>query len=172
MSIVAVPLLLLDVLYVEEIFQLGISVLVAPLTMTFLFLFYTDLKVAAGTSVFVPKERVKTVLIVIGVIGAMLIPLALLSTLAVVALGSAREKARDARRVSDIRQIQVGLELYNADKGSYPSSLSEVSPMFLSVIPVDPKSKEAYTYQLQDGAEYRLCASFESKGSTCVSFED
>lgn len=52
-------------------------------------------------------------LVVIAIIG-------LLSTLAVVALGSARSKARDARRISDIKQIQTALELYFADAGIYP----------------------------------------------------
>jgi general secretion pathway protein G len=52
-------------------------------------------------------------LVVIAIIG-------LLSTLAVVSFGSAREKARDARRISDIRQIQTALELYFADQGVYP----------------------------------------------------
>lgn len=44
-------------------------------------------------------------LVVIAIIG-------LLSTLAVVALNTARAKARDAKRVSDIKSIQKGLELY------------------------------------------------------------
>lgn len=52
-------------------------------------------------------------LVVIAIIG-------LLSTLAVVSLGSARSKARDARRISDIKQIQSALELYFADQGAYP----------------------------------------------------
>lgn len=52
-------------------------------------------------------------LVVIAIIG-------LLSTLAVVSLGSARSKARDARRISDIKQIQTALELYFADQGEYP----------------------------------------------------
>jgi type II secretion system protein G len=52
-------------------------------------------------------------LVVIAIIG-------LLSTLAVVALSSARAKARDAKRVSDIKQITSALELYFNDKNSYP----------------------------------------------------
>jgi prepilin-type N-terminal cleavage/methylation domain-containing protein len=52
-------------------------------------------------------------LVVIAIIG-------LLSTLAVVSLNNAREKSRDAKRVSDIRQIQTGLELYYADRNGYP----------------------------------------------------
>ncbi|MCX6800311.1 MAG: hypothetical protein NT091_04160, partial [Candidatus Falkowbacteria bacterium] len=44
----------------------------------------------------------------------------LLSTLAVVALNNARTKSRDARRVSDIRQVQSALELYFNDRNGYP----------------------------------------------------
>jgi len=53
-------------------------------------------------------------LVVIAIIG-------LLSTLAVVALGNARSKSRDARRLSDIKQIQTALELYMNDIGKYPT---------------------------------------------------
>lgn len=53
-------------------------------------------------------------LVVIAIIG-------LLSTLAVVALSSAREKARDAKRVADVKSIQSSLELYANQVGGYPS---------------------------------------------------
>ncbi|OGY45021.1 MAG: hypothetical protein A3A24_02500 [Candidatus Buchananbacteria bacterium RIFCSPLOWO2_01_FULL_46_12] len=52
-------------------------------------------------------------LVVIAIIG-------LLSTLAVVALNSAREKARDAKRVADVKQVQTALELYFNDASGYP----------------------------------------------------
>ena len=52
-------------------------------------------------------------LVVIAIIG-------LLSTLAVVALNSARQKSRDSKRVADIKQIQTALELYFSDHNAYP----------------------------------------------------
>src|SRR3989344_3413947 len=52
-------------------------------------------------------------LVVIAIIG-------LLSTLAVVALNNARLKARDAKRVADIKQIQTALELYYQENTAYP----------------------------------------------------
>lgn len=52
-------------------------------------------------------------LVVIAIIG-------LLSTLAVVALNSARLKSRDAKRVADIKQIQTALELHFNDEQDYP----------------------------------------------------
>lgn len=56
-------------------------------------------------------------LVVIAIIG-------LLSTIAVVSLGSARAKARDATRIADAKQIATALEQYYADKGEYPEALS------------------------------------------------
>ena len=52
-------------------------------------------------------------LVVIAIIG-------LLSTLAVVALSSARSKSRDAKRIADVKQVQTALELFYNDAQSYP----------------------------------------------------
>lgn len=52
-------------------------------------------------------------LVVISIIG-------ILSTLAVVSLNDARGKARDAKRISDIKQVQTALELFLADRNGYP----------------------------------------------------
>ena len=59
-------------------------------------------------------------LVVIAIIG-------LLSTLAVVALNNARQKSRDARRVSDVKQIQTALELYYNDENGYPPTAGVVT---------------------------------------------
>jgi len=48
----------------------------------------------------------------------------LLATISVVALNNARAKARDTKRVADIKQIQTALEMYFNDAGSYPNSLT------------------------------------------------
>lgn len=58
-------------------------------------------------------------LVVIAIIG-------LLSTLAIVALGTARSKSRDARRLSDLKQIQTALEMYNNETGNYPTTTSTI----------------------------------------------
>lgn len=59
-------------------------------------------------------------LVVIAIIG-------LLSTLAVVALNSARQKSRDSKRVADVKQIQTALELYFADNNYYPTAASAIT---------------------------------------------
>ena len=44
----------------------------------------------------------------------------LLATLSVVALSNARSRARDSRRIADIKQIQLALYLFRADEDEYP----------------------------------------------------
>jgi prepilin-type N-terminal cleavage/methylation domain-containing protein len=52
-------------------------------------------------------------LVVIAIIG-------LLSTVAVVALGASRIKARDTKRLADVRQIQSALDMFYNDNNYYP----------------------------------------------------
>ena len=53
-------------------------------------------------------------LIVIAIIG-------ILSSIVLVSLNSARGKARDAKRVSELKQIQKAIEMYYNDYGYYPT---------------------------------------------------
>lgn len=55
-------------------------------------------------------------LVVIAIIG-------ILSTLAVVSLGNARTRARDSKRLADVRTVQSALEIYYTDQQSYPASV-------------------------------------------------
>jgi len=103
-------------------------------------------------------------LVVIAIIG-------LLSTLAVVSLNNARAKSRDARRVSDIKNIQTALELYFNDCGGYPTALgsSIASPAtcgnttYMSTVPSNPTPGGAtYGYTLATGgATYSLTYNLE-----------
>lgn len=96
-------------------------------------------------------------LVVIAIIG-------LLSTLAVVSLNNARMKARDARRVSDVKQIQTALELYYNDNNSYPAAVTSGGAIgtYMSVVPTNPTPLDTgcstgYTYtQTSSGASYTL----------------
>ncbi len=117
-------------------------------------------------------------LVVISIIG-------LLSTLAVVSLNNARAKARDARRVSDIKQIQTALELYYNDKDAYPTVASATlgsgnyvtlssggflsavgaNTVYMGKVPVapTPPTGNAYTYKSAAGTTY--CISFNLESS-------
>jgi len=102
-------------------------------------------------------------LVVIAIIG-------LLSTLAVVALNNARMKSRDAKRVSDVKQIQTALELYYNDVNLYPASLGTSikngTVTYMAAVPTNPSPRTdgnpacadvdyAYT-QTPGGASYTL----------------
>ena len=69
-------------------------------------------------------------LVVVAIIG-------LLSTLSILALNSARARARDAKRVADVKQIQTALEMYYNDMGNYPLTAS-VTPGAAIYSPNDP----------------------------------
>ncbi|MFW5888564.1 MAG: type II secretion system protein [Patescibacteria group bacterium] len=56
-------------------------------------------------------------LVVIAIIG-------LLASLSLIALNSAREKARNARRVSDVKQIQTALEIRFNETKNYPDNIT------------------------------------------------
>ena len=51
----------------------------------------------------------------------------LLAALAVISLNNARQRARDARRISDIKQVQTALELYYLDNHEYPDSTGTIA---------------------------------------------
>jgi prepilin-type N-terminal cleavage/methylation domain-containing protein len=87
---------------------------------------------------------------------------------------SAQKKARDARRVQDISNIQKALEqYYSLDTFRYPVNKTTPwrpgggsQPSVLDVFPLDPKMSNGigwtdYFY-LQTGTSYCLCASMEN----------
>ncbi|MEK7648540.1 MAG: type II secretion system protein [Patescibacteria group bacterium] len=106
-------------------------------------------------------------LVVVAIIG-------LLAGIAIVSVNSVRIKARDTRRIADIKQIQNALELYNNEHGGmYPASGADLKlgrntndandPMaitsagiketpaadetvYLNVVPHDPTDGKEYLY--------------------------
>jgi len=119
-------------------------------------------------------------LVVIAIIG-------LLSTLAVVALNNARQKSRDAKRVSDVKQISTALELYFADNNAYPTAATAITlgatdskcldkggfvatcataPTYMGTVPAapTPPAGNVYTYASSDGSTYTI--SFTLEGTT------
>ena len=119
-------------------------------------------------------------LVVIAIIG-------ILSTLAIVALNTARQKSRDAKRVSDIKQIQTALELYFGDQGNkYPAEAAPgkklgvdytcmdhsgfvasgcTDPIYMGAVPKDPQSgTNEYTYTSTSVNTYSI--TFKLEGNT------
>ncbi len=82
-------------------------------------------------------------LVVIAIIG-------LLASVVLLALNSARQKSRDAKRLADIRQLASAMELYFNDVNSYPTSVAQnplpqtgfgspsITPNYIGIIPQAP----------------------------------
>ena len=96
-------------------------------------------------------------LVVIAIIG-------MLSSVVLVSLNSAREKARNARRIADARQAVGALELYFDAQSTpqYPAATSSLTP-YLAVWPSYPSpagtgcTQTNYTYaQVGGGSDYTL----------------
>ncbi len=103
-------------------------------------------------------------LVVIAIIG-------ILATIVLVSLNSARSKARDSRRVSDLRQIALALELYYDDNSAaYPAALDTLATDgYIAVVPNDPQGG-AYTYSAcgTGNINYSLGALLENTDSTLL----
>ena len=106
-------------------------------------------------------------LVVIAIIG-------LLATVVLIGASSTKAKSKDARRVSDIRSIMIGLTMYHNDNQTYPDSggarieingttdaLSQalISSGVIRGVPVDPNNTGDYKYKyesLVNQSDYEL----------------
>lgn len=68
-------------------------------------------------------------LVVIAIIG-------LLSTIIAAPIQNARKKARDAKKIAEVKAIQLALEQYaESNDGEYPTYLRSLSPAYMPVLP-------------------------------------
>jgi len=107
-------------------------------------------------------------LVVIAIIG-------ILSSVVLASLNSAREKSRDARRVGDVKQLQLALEMYYDAHDNYPQALTDlVSGSFIPAVPVDPKTNIAYTYGVDanPATDYVLMATLENAGNKALNTDE
>jgi len=111
-------------------------------------------------------------LVVIAIIG-------LLASIVLVSLNTARAKARDSRRISDLKQLQLAIEMYYDDYGQYPmpcrgwsvwsghcpdygncdtNYIQGVVPTYISVLPIDPRWDTSYYGYLynSNGTDYMI----------------
>lgn len=83
------------------------------------------------------------------------------------------KKGRDARRKTDLKQIQNALEMYYEDKKIYPTQIffgnklcetnlcNNGEKIYMQKVPNDPNSNFVYFYQ-SDGTFYRLYSCIEN----------
>ena len=93
-------------------------------------------------------------MIVIAIIG-------LLSGIIITSLTGSKGKSRDARRISDVNQIQLALEQYFDRCGDYPTALNTslnngcpsgiALSSYISVVPKDPSTNTLYDYVVNNG---------------------
>ncbi len=109
-------------------------------------------------------------LVVIAIIG-------LLSSVVLASLNGARKKGRDARRLADLKQMQVALELYYGENNAYPvlttvnttmaGFITALTPLVtagaMPTVPTDPNSSGIYYYKTTAaGTFYCLGANLET----------
>ena len=107
-------------------------------------------------------------LVVIAIIG-------ILSSVVLASLNGARVKARDAKRMAEMKSLQTALELYYSTTNAYPLAgswrgeigygsygtgangyIPGLVPTYMSVLPAEPTGRpDGYLY-LSDGTNYKL----------------
>ncbi|KND51648.1 MAG: hypothetical protein ABA06_00105 [Parcubacteria bacterium C7867-001] len=108
--------------------------------------------------------------------------ISLFSSIVLSSLSLAQAKARDSRRLTDLRQIVNAIELYRSNNSSYPSTsgswwgncagfgsratsgatayVPNVAPTYIKVLPTDPKPiapNNCYLYS-SNGSDYMIMA--------------
>jgi prepilin-type N-terminal cleavage/methylation domain-containing protein len=127
-------------------------------------------------------------LVVIAIIG-------ILSTIVLFSINTARARARDSARISNVKQVQNALEMYYSENGSYPISaggnwagsgadygtlgitgvngyIPNLAPTYIAELPVDPKqtASKGYIYK-SDGFDYFFMAHGTAEGNVPTSFQ-
>jgi prepilin-type N-terminal cleavage/methylation domain-containing protein len=97
----------------------------------------------------------------------------ILSTIIMANLVVARQKARDSRRISDIKNIQLSLEeFYNANlyypRNIYSDTLFH-SSAFMQVVPYDPSGTSPCTNGLQSSCYVYAALNATGSGTSCTS---
>jgi prepilin-type N-terminal cleavage/methylation domain-containing protein len=104
-------------------------------------------------------------LVVIAIIG-------LLATIITGSLSSSKATGRDAKRVADIKSLQLALGLYYNDNGGYPLYLGQLVPTYIPKLPPDPTATADCSTGASPGVEcyiytpYRLEAPLGGSCST------
>lgn len=108
-------------------------------------------------------------LVVIAIIG-------ILATIVLVSLNTARQKARDTKRLGDVRQVALALEMYYDDNAVYPggsesSGCNDWATMktgieaggYMTVVPSDPVNSGTLVYAYEsDETDYVIRTQLEN----------
>ncbi|OGZ99636.1 MAG: hypothetical protein A3D57_04075 [Candidatus Sungbacteria bacterium RIFCSPHIGHO2_02_FULL_46_12] len=78
---------------------------------------------------------------------------------------------RDARRVADVKQLQLALELYYDSSLGYPDELSNLAPTYIPSIPLDPATRLLYYYERRLDGSYYLRAELEDSTTPALRYD-
>lgn len=116
--------------------------------------------------------------------------IAILASVVLVGLGPTQQAGRDARRISDLREVQNGLELYFNRCGFYPgqaapasgactftaapadwaalTTVLTTSGIGVTNVPNDPNTNQSYVYGSTDGSGYVMGAKLENAANSAL----
>jgi prepilin-type N-terminal cleavage/methylation domain-containing protein len=115
-------------------------------------------------------------LVVIAIIG-------ILSSIVLASLNTARQKSRDAKRVSDVRQLQLAFELFFDSCRQYPTGVNGTMPTtgtangctspttlgsFIPAIPIPPSGAGLLVYSYHSGTATTYCLGAELEQASAV----
>lgn len=107
-------------------------------------------------------------LVVIAIIG-------ILSSVVLASLNSARQKSRDARRLSDVKQLQLALELHFDTDAAYPTTAEGLAKLatdnYIATIPDDPLNA-AYEYESTSVTSYCIGGTLEDSAHSALDSAD
>lgn len=102
-------------------------------------------------------------LVVIAIIG-------ILASIVMVNLLTARQKARDAKRIADVKNIQLSLEEYYSDHLYYPLNIyTGLAPAYMSAVPYDPNNAVVCTDGTQASCYAYSALNASGSGTSCPS---
>ncbi len=184
-------------IFLNEVFNFACGLFVTPFVLIYTTLIYADLKAEKGE---VQSSSDRTWLVAISVLGALAIAAlaalvvgmlafskpspsprldnqksagssALPNLLDGIRVETTNFNARDMKRIADIRQLSIAVEMYYADENKLPATLDELYPKYISMNLTDPSTKEKYDYTRRPNlTDYSICAVMESSGEKqCVS---
>ncbi|TSC91788.1 MAG: Uncharacterized protein CEN90_252 [Parcubacteria group bacterium Licking1014_17] len=107
--------------------------------------------------------------------------IAILATILLLQLGTARAKSRDTKRIADITQVRTAIEQYFDDNSHYPvnntqTEMDKLAP-YLTKVPQDPlasactgytgtsATSRCYGYAYGSATQYQVWAELEKKST-------
>lgn len=126
------------------------------------------------------KSSARKVFTILGIIAAVISGLIVLSVFLSFSGTRPLPYGSDTRRIADINQIKLALELYyDANGGEYPENLNGLAAQnscgngvsCLAVVPRDPASGTPYHYERRSNCGYYLSANLEDSSNYNLSYD-